>query len=561
MKSLRAEARSSRLVLPSILGGLLPFLSACSQDEPVLAPVDAPPVAKESPSQSPARSTEIAQADLPIGSACPSDKWCSALGGAPDAAGRFLHDFSFAGYHYGDPVPADPPGATYDVVAKYTADRTGAKDSTAAIQAAIDAASKAGGGIVFFPKGTYRIDGRLTVRASRVVLRGVGKESHLRFTQKSGLGESANLTFQGAVTRDAARLFVADADARAKEVRVADAKGLTPGDDVAIGWTITPAFTAEHQMTGTWTAFAGTYEVFFRSKVVSVDGSSVAVDVPLRYRARLRDGASIARESGYLREVGIEHLAVSNAVTWDEAWAETHVDVIAMREVQDAWVDDVHSVPDGTTTYHLRSGGLVIEKSKRVSVLRSSMASPQNRGGGGNGYLFEVSRTSEVLFADCEGRDGRHNFIQNWGFGNSGTVFLRCVSSGGGQTTADLESAPLKSYSEHHHSFGMATLVDDCRLDDGFALENRGEMSAGAGHTSTASVVWRPWGTGKVTSKQFGWGYVVGTRKGVTIDTRVDSPTGTATAPEDFVEGRDMGDTLFPPSLYEHQRSVRLAKP
>jgi hypothetical protein len=196
-----------------------------------------------------------------------------------------------------------------------------------------------------------------------------------------------------------------------------------------------------------------------------------------------------------------------------------------------------------------------------VSVLDSSLENAQNRGGGGNGYLFEFSRTSELLFADVVARNGRHNFIQNWGFGNSGTVLLRCMTSGsevwmdeGGKLVA------IPAASEHHHSLAMATLVDDCRIDDGFKLENRRTWSDGAGHTSTESVVWRPSGNGLVASRQFGWGYVIGSHAGVTIDTRMDTWTGLWSAPEDFVEGRGQGDTLYPASLYEDQRARRLKR-
>src|SRR5687767_1737432 len=54
---------------------------------------------------------------------CPPGRWCSALyppswsaSDPPDSAGRFLHDFSFAGYRYGEPLPTSVPGAIYDVV-------------------------------------------------------------------------------------------------------------------------------------------------------------------------------------------------------------------------------------------------------------------------------------------------------------------------------------------------------------------------------------------------------------------------------------------------------------
>lgn len=500
---------------------------------------------------------------------CPEGKWCSALypptwtaDAPPDAEGRFLHDFSYAGYRKGEQPPLAPPGAIYDVVAT-GADPTGSDDSTAAVQAAIDAASAAGGGIVFFPEGTYRIHGALRVTASRVVLRGTGLGSVLRFTKPSGIG--THVTIEGKVRQGAKKRLVADAPARSTEIAVEDASDLLPGDDVAVGWTITKEFVAEHGMEGVWTAFNGDFQTFFRAKVLSVDTSSaphkVVLDVPIRYRAKTRDGASLVKETGYLHEVGVEHLAVHNAVTWEQAWAENQVNVLTMRGVTDGWIDDVHSVAMPGNEYHLRSSGITIASSKRVSVLRSSMQKPQNRGSGGNGYLFEVSQTNEVLFADDEAYEGRHNFIQNWGFGNSGTVFLRCTSVGstmmsliGGVLT------PEPAMSEHHHSLAMATLVDSSRLDDGFGFENRGDYSIGAGHTATESVVWNATGTGKVRSQQFGWGYVIGTAPEIQVETAVETKTGSGTAPEDVVEGLGQAATLYPSSLYEDQRARRLNK-
>ncbi|HSO33864.1 MAG TPA: glycosyl hydrolase family 28-related protein, partial [Labilithrix sp.] len=484
---------------------------------------------------------------------CPAGRWCSALypptwsaSTPPDSEGRGLHDFSFAGYRYGEKPPASPPGAIYDVVAGYGADPTGGADATSSVQAAIAAASAAGGGVVFFPQGSYRVGGSLTVTTSGVVLRGTGTTSVLRFTQ-SGMGGSAGITFAGSVRRDGARALAADGRARANEVLLTDAAGLAPGDDVAIGWTITPSFVAEHGMTGTWTAFNGSYQPFFRSKVVSVDTTSsphrVIVDVPLRYPARMRDGAALQKETGYVREVGVEHLGVTTAVTWAQAWAENQAHAIMLRDVADAWVSDVHSVaPAGASPsdFHLRSSGIYMETAKRVSVLGSSMENAQNRGAGGNGYLFEVSQTSEVLFADCTGRNGRHNFTQNWGFGNTGTVLLRFTSSGSAEMTSS-GAVPTPSRAEHHHSLAMATLVDDSRFDDGFAMVNRGSMSSGAGHTATESAVWGASGSGKIVSQQFGWGYVIGPHSGLAVDTSVGS---SGTAPQDFVEGLGQGETL-----------------
>ena len=72
-----------------------------------------------------------------------------------------------------------PPFAQLEDFAVYTADatefgadRTGARDSTAEIQRAIDACEKAEGGTVYLPGGRYKVLGRLSVPGG-VTLRGV----------------------------------------------------------------------------------------------------------------------------------------------------------------------------------------------------------------------------------------------------------------------------------------------------------------------------------------------------------------------------------------------------
>jgi len=77
-------------------------------------------------------------------------------------------------------IPEDPRFPTDDVIVAYCSvtdarynlpANTVKQDCTAAIQAALDDASAAGGGTVFLPKGNYRIEGSLTI-PSNVFLRG-----------------------------------------------------------------------------------------------------------------------------------------------------------------------------------------------------------------------------------------------------------------------------------------------------------------------------------------------------------------------------------------------------
>src|SRR5690625_1087885 len=111
----------------------------------------------------------------------------------PDAEGRFLHDFSYAGYRYGQPGPAEVPGPVLDVtVPPYRADPAGERDATAAIQAAIDDAGVAGGGTVHLPAGTYRVtppdDSRAVLHIAHdgVLLRGERSEEHTSELQSRG---------------------------------------------------------------------------------------------------------------------------------------------------------------------------------------------------------------------------------------------------------------------------------------------------------------------------------------------------------------------------------------
>ena len=124
------------------------------------------------------------------------------------------------------------------------------------------------------------------------------------------------------------------------------------------------------------------------------------------------------------------------------------------------------------------------------------MEKAQNRGGGGAGYLFEISRSSEVLTRDCTAIAGRHNFIQNWDFGASGLVWLRCVSQEGRGFSNSRDRRGYSGLSEYHHSLAMACLVDSCTLDDGWFGGNRHDWGAGAGNTVTQSVYWNTRGEG-----------------------------------------------------------------
>ena len=507
----------------------------------------------------------------------PEKAWRSSLypqdwaPGYHDGVGRFLHDFSYAGYHSGEEPLPDLPSAPQYAVDAYGADPTGNGDSTAAVQAAINAAS-VGGGIVYFGAGAYRFDGQLVVAASNVVLRGAGPGvSKLYFTKTEDMAYRAHLAFRGAVQRDPDLPLAEDGENASTQVVVADAASLAPGDEVAVGWTITDAFVAEHGMTGTWKVSNGQWRAFFRRTVASVNTSTaphtVVLDAPLRYVAKVRDGASIRKEHGYLRECGVEQLSLSNAVDWNAAWDRYQVQLLEFQDAADCWVSHVTSfaAPDPVAEgYHLQNCGILMTDCKRSTIADCRLEKAQNRGTGGCGYLFSISRANDILIRDCVGLNGRHNFIQNWDFGTTGCVFLRCRSAGGRNVLARQDPVGVPAYSEYHHSLAMACLVDQCTLDDGWYGGNRRDESSGAGHTVTESVYWNTSGKGVLLSWQYGWGYVIGTRDlsvvtGLTALADIFGGAAGGTTPQDWVEGIDKGASLQPASLYEDQLARRTA--
>src|SRR6185437_14570766 len=82
------------------------------------------------------------------------------------------------GITYGMPISVIPTQVIGSIgffnVVDYGADPTGVTNWTSAITAAIAAAQAAGGGIVYFPQGTYLVSSTITIPANSISLMGAG---------------------------------------------------------------------------------------------------------------------------------------------------------------------------------------------------------------------------------------------------------------------------------------------------------------------------------------------------------------------------------------------------
>ena len=509
------------------------------------------------------------------GSAPVDTAWRSALyptdwpGQSGPPGEPFLHDFSYAGFEYGATLPENDPDARIIDVMALGADPTGMDDATMAFQRGIDELTMAGGGVLFVPEGHFRLNGQLQISGSNLILRGEGaRRTRLQFTRSEGLDYGAHITFSGRDETGPDISLRNDAPNQSIRIELAHVDGLAVGDDVLIGWTITQAFVEAHGMTNVWGPFNDQWQPFFRRTIIAIEGGeepAITVDVPLRYPARLRDNASLRKEPSLLSGVAIEDLGLTNATEWEVAWGHNQVHVVAMSRVKDSWIRGVQSfsAPEGFRNRDadgadLQSSGILIEDSKRVTIADTHLANAQNRGTGGNGYLFEIRRSNEILTRDSTGRNGRHNFIQNWGFGTNGCVWLRIHSSGGGAYQSIERGLAARGSSDFHHSLATANLIDSSQFDDGWSAVNRGGFSSGAGHSATQNVFWNVGGSGLLASFQFGLGYVIGTGPELEVITELPDIAGLGTEPEDWVEGLGEAPRLSPSSLYEDQRMRRV---
>jgi hypothetical protein len=501
--------------------------------------------------------------------------------GYADEQGRFLHDFSYAGYHMGEVnIPPDPCGATLDVTqAPYHADHTGVLDATLAIQAAIDAAGAAGGGIVYLPPGTYRIkppsgaDCALSISHSGVVLRGAGPgetflfndETYMRFKSVIRVAPPGWTGWHDPLPNTEVKI-VQDVGYPVNVIPVVattipGGRKPTPrfheGDWVVLRADCTEDFIAEHGMSGLWDASLRGITFYRRVTAVDTDDNTITVDIPTRYYLKMRDNARVYKVPPHLAEIGVEGLSIGMRENLTPGLGDNDYDTsgtaayevhssqgMEFFHVVDGWIQNVQTYwpPVNANDWHTLSNIILLNQSRNITVRGCVVAKPQYEGGGGNGYGYTLSG-SDCLLVDCNAFHTRHNydFKSMW---TSGNVVLNC-------TTRDSRLA-----NDFHMHLSPANLIDSMYVDGGF-LEARYRASGTVlhGHSTTESVFWNTWGTARcgkrvIVSRQWKWGYVIGT-SGPAFG--VQRGTQDNTAPEDFLEGEGQGETLVPQSLYLDQ--------
>jgi hypothetical protein len=515
--------------------------------------------------------------------------------GYKDAQGRFLHDFGYAGYRRGEaPIPSGPPnGATLVVnaVTQYSADNTGATDTTVALQNALDAVGSAGGGVVYLPAGIYRIQPQgtnvyaLWMKYSNVVLRGAGAgqtflfnaATYMRSKEVIRIYPSAGGNWTTPVTGSPTAYLTQDYNDPTRSLKVDNVSGFAVGDWVVVRADATTDFIADHDMTGWWSTSGQTGPTFYR-QILAVHSSTgtLVLDIPTRYWLKTRDNARVYKVNPAITGVGLEDFSIGNAQNTKTGFGDTDFNtsgtgaydvhashVVAFRHALDGWMRRVNTYrPSGNAgDFHMLSNGLLLHRSRSITVEDCTWSKPQYRGEGGNGYAFTL-QGNDCLLRNLVANNTRHNYDFKT-MTASGNVLVRCTSN-----------TPRLAADFHMH-LSMSNLLDNMTLNQDYidaTVRPYGSSPNYHGVTTSQSVFWNTKGTaypsGKtyiINSQQWGWGYIIGTQ-GAASAVRTTptsftassiSPNPVDTAPEDFKEGIGLGTTLAPVSLYDDQRARR----
>ncbi|WP_158279808.1 glycosyl hydrolase family 28-related protein [Coraliomargarita sinensis] len=531
---------------------------------------------------------------LLLGFALPAQAWRSSL--YPDSwtppenasfdTDPFIQDFSYAGYRSGDESIPNITSPVYNVTdPAYGADPTDANDDTAAIQAAIDDAAAAGGGVIYLPAGTYRVDpgtndSALRIQDSNIVLRGDGVGQTFILNTSYEMRRKQVLLIKPPSTSFGNEIAITnDLLNPTRRIPVADTSAFSVGDIVRMRWTFTQAWIDEHNQGSYWDASTGETpaDAQYLREVLAVDTSAgwIEVDTPTRYSMKTRDNSRVHTIGGMLSHVGLEDFSIGNlqhpGTTWNNGdyndptkpAYQVHASwLISAEDTSDSWITGVESyqAPGNTYTCHMLSNGLRLLRCFRVTVADCAMRRSQYGGGGGNGYMYRIQHSHENLIRDSIADFSRHGFVISHG-GTSGNVFLRCEDRNTGRSTGSSGSYSTGgSGSDHHMHFSHSNLFDQCHVYNSFFTASHRGNSGTIPHglSSAHGVYWNTSGEGNnstiVRSEQGRYGYIIGTSGS---QNGASTPTGGNTSPIDILEGVGEGNNLEPQSIYADQVAKR----
>ncbi len=468
-----------------------------------------------------------------------------------------LADFSFAGYRAGeDSLPNRKPDIT---LSPETGDNVKRINDAIRKLAKLPTDSRGIRGKLLLKAGTWEIGDEIRIFHSGIILAGEGADKTFLYVNSRKFARKAAISVSGPSSEEWKRIpagthrakMLEDPPDQATFVRVETADTFKPGQMVIVRQWPSREFSRAHGADGIkfWPASLDNTAIKFARMIRDVRGDTLLFTEPLRYPLHVRYGAHVF-PAAFLQEVGIENFSIGFAKgDGVGGMASTNrAAAIYMNDVMNGWVRGVKSYQRDENSAHLQSYGITLRACKWITVQDCSMQDPQNKGVGGNGYLYNPVTSDAILFRRCRASGGRHNFALH--YSSSGCVIT--------------DSYSAYSRSDFHQFLSTENLFDNFTLEgDSLTAGNRGDKSQGAWWTTAKATLWNLKGSGAVYLNSWHRGYLIGVAPGIRVGTGTQNilqDYGDTYLPElQWVEPGPEGEALDPPSLYEFQLKERLS--
>lgn len=460
-----------------------------------------------------------------------------------DAEGNTIPDFSKVGYASGE--RAIPEVAVAETVSPVSGDNRLNIQNAINRVAALPLDVNGFRGAVLLKKGTYPVNGSLTVSKSGIVIRGEGSDNNGTIVRETAAQQLDLFRFSGngnISRQETTKVAIAEdfVPVGRMYVQLENTSSFQVGDSVLLyrpgteNWIhdLKMDQIVEREGTVQWTA--ASYHLYFERIITAISGNKVYLDNPVVMQMDKKYGGGYLMKysfKGRIKNCGIENLMMES--TYQSATDENHGwNAINFSKVNQAWVNKVVSRYFGMGCVYIDPN------SRNISVFDSQCLDAKSQITGGRRYSFNCNGQLN-LFKNCYTTEGRHDFVTGSKVLGP-NVFTQCQSR---NTHADIGP---------HHRWACGTLYDQIDTDGQINVQDRGNMGSGHGWAGVTQVVWNcrspktavqsPWVSGK--------NYCVGLIGGKYAGHFTDRPAGEW-------EGLNQPG-LQPESLYEAQLKNRL---
>lgn len=402
---------------------------------------------------------------------------------SPDEKGNVIPDYSYAGYQASNQkIPFVPVKVVVEPIEG---------DATQLLQQAIDyiaslpSDSHGFRGAILIKSGTYKLEGRLNVNQSGVVIRGEGSDENATHLIADGVSRETFLRVEG----KAVKLTEKQLDITSQYTPVgslilhlADASSLQQGDKIAVFHPCSKEWiTALHMNdfggeTSWWGWKPELQFIRWDRTIIKKEGNTITLDAPITSALDNSLAKSFVRkyiQDERIRNIGIENLAITSSFNKANLKDEEHCwNAISFDYAENVWIRRVNF------KHFAGSAVALFEGVAKATVEDCISMEPISEIGGLRRQTF-YTEGQQTLFLRIYSDGGIHDFSTG-AFIAGPSAFVECTSQNAHDFSGTL------------NSWASGILFDLVNIDrQALCLKNRYVNGYGAGWTAANCLVWQ----------------------------------------------------------------------